>query len=145
MVTAALSPRLQSAVAEYGIFWQMWPRFEQTGGERRLAGLEVELIGFHPSDVDHVDPSCRMCHLVRSLLLVLADRLIQDCVLTRDLLAYSIDSHANSLLCLPALGNRSAVSVSVNLSWNHAPAPMFESDLMSKIKTFLAKCGVHQR
>ena len=145
MATPALSPRVQSVVAEYGIFWQLWPQFEQTGGERRLVGIEVELIGFHPSDINHLDPSCRMCHHVRSVLLAMADRLTEDAVFTQNLISYYIDSHSNSILCLPALGNRSAVSVSINLSWNHAPSPMFEADLQSTIKNLLAKYGIHQR
>jgi hypothetical protein len=64
---------------------------------------------------------------------------------TRDHFNYGIDSHSNSILCLPALGNRSAVSVSISLSWNHAPAPMFEADLQTNIKTLLAKYRIHQR
>lgn len=146
MATPALSSRLQSALAEYGVFWQLWPQFEQTGGERRLVGLEVELIGFHRSDLNHLDPSCRMCHRVRSVLRAVADRVMEDVLFTaRDHLNYGIDSHSNSILCLPALGNRSAVSVSISFSWYHAPAPMFEADLQTNIKTLLARYGIHQR
>lgn len=147
MATPALSLRLQSALAEYGIFWQLWPQVQQSrGGERYLVGLEVELIGFHPSDLNHLNPSCRMCHHVRSVLLAMADRLTEDLLFTtRHHLTCGIDSHSNSILCLPALGNRSTVSVSINLAWTHAPAPMFEAALQSKIKNLLAKYGIHQR
>ncbi len=144
MATPALSSRLQSIAVEYGIFCQLWPEFEQTGGERRLVGLEVELIGFHPSDINHVDPSCPMCHHVRSVLLEMADRVTEDLIFTQSLLTYGIDAHANSILCLPALGNRSAVSVSINLSWNHATSPTFEADVQSKIKSILARYGLYQ-
>jgi hypothetical protein len=50
MATPALNSRVQSLVTEYGVFWQFWPQFEQTHGERRLVGFEVELIGSHTSD-----------------------------------------------------------------------------------------------
>jgi hypothetical protein len=36
MGTAGLNSRVQSLVAEYSLFWQFWPQFEQTDGERRL-------------------------------------------------------------------------------------------------------------
>ena len=145
MATPALSPRVQSVVREYGIFWQPWPQFEQTDGERRPVGLEVELIGSHPSDIKHVDPSCRMCYHVRAILLAIADRLTEDPAFPRNRLTYDIDTHSNSILCLPALGNRAAVPVGIHISWNHAPGSMCEGDLQNKIKTLLAKYGIHQR
>jgi hypothetical protein len=67
MATSALNSRVQSLVTEYGVFWQFWPQFEQTHGERRLVGFEVELIGSHTSDLNHVDPRmpylppCEVC------------------------------------------------------------------------------------
>lgn len=145
MAGPALSPRAQSAVTEYGIFWQQWPEFDQIAGERRLVGLEVELIGFHPSPINHVDPSCPMCHHVRSVLLRIAHLTIQDVVSSGNPLTYNIDSHSNSVLCLPALGNRSAVSVSINVRWRNGTGQCFETDLQSNIRTSLAKRGIHQR
>ena len=73
MATPALNSRVQSLVTEYGVFWQFWPQFEQTHGERRLVGFEVELIGSHTSDLNHVDPACPTCRHVRSVLLAIAD------------------------------------------------------------------------
>ena len=139
-----MNSQVQSA-NEYGIFWQQWPEFAQTEGERRLIGLEVELIGCHASDNNHVDPSCPKCHHVRLVLLGIAYRMVQDLGGRGNFLTYSIDSHANSILCLPALGNRSAVSVSINLRWRAANGQSFEMDLQSKFKAFLAKHGIHQR
>lgn len=63
----------------------------------------------------------------------------------RNLLTYGIDSHSNLIVCLTALGNGLAVFVSINLSWNHAPSPMFEADMQSTIKNLLAKYGLPQR
>jgi hypothetical protein len=145
MASPAMSPRVQSVVNEFGVFWQQWPEFEQISGERRLIGLEVELIGSHASDNNHVDPSCPMCHHVRSVLLRIAHLTIQDIVGSNNSLTYNIDSHSNSVICLPALGNRSAVSVSINVHWGNGTGQCFETDLQSNIRTSLAKRGIHQR
>ena len=145
MATQALSSYVQSAVSEYGLFWQLWPQFEQTNGERRLLGLEVELVGSHNSNLDHFDLTCPLCHHVRSILLRIADLIIRDAVLSRYPLYYNIDSHSNSILCLPSLENRPAVSVSINVSWSHTTGQKFETDLPTEIKNFLVECGIHQR
>ena len=145
MTTPALNSRVQSLVTEYGVFWQFWPQFEQTHGERHLVGFEVELIGFHTSDLNHVDPACPACRHVRSVLLAIADLMPGELAFSRNSLTYNIDSHSNSILCLPALGNRSAVSVSIYVFWNRSNGQSFETDLLSEIKAFLNGWGIHQR
>ena len=145
MASPAMSPQGQSVVNEYGIFWQHWPEFEQTAGERRLVGLEVELIGSHASNNSHLDPSCPMCHHVRLVLLGIAYLMVQDLGGSGNSLTYNVDSHSNSILCLPALGNRSAVSVSINVRWRNGTGQSFETDLQSSIRNSLAKRGIHQR
>jgi hypothetical protein len=145
MTTPALNSRVQSLVTEYGVFWQFWPQFEQTDGERRLVGFEVELIGSHTSDLNHVDPACPICSHVRSVLLAIADLMPGEVTLGRNSLTYNIDSHSNSIVCLPALGNRSAVWVSIYVFWNRANGQSFETDLLNEVKTFLNRWGIHQR
>jgi len=145
MATPALSSRVQSAVAEYGFFWQLWPQFDGTGGERRLVGLEMELIGSHTSDLNHLDPACPMCHHVRSVLLEIVGLLLREASPNQNRLTYEIDAHSNSVLCLPALGNRSAVSVSIYVFWNRSSGQALETDLVSEFKAFLARWGIHQR
>ncbi len=144
MATLALNPRVQSLVTEYGVFWQFWPQFEQTHGERRLVGFEVELIGSHTSDLNHLDPSCPRCRDVRAVLLAIADLLPREARFGENFLTYNIDSHSNSILCLPALGNRSAVSVSVSVSWSRSNGQSLETDLLTEIKSFLSRWGIHQ-
>ena len=144
MATSAVNSQVESIISAYGIFWQMWPQFEQVSGERRLVGLEVELIGSHASDANHVDPSCPMCHHVRSVLLDIADLMTKDDV-DEKALRYDVDSHWNSIFCLPALGNRAAVSVSINVSWSRAASQGFENDLQNRIKSFLDRYGIRQR
>ncbi len=58
MATPALNSQVQSLVAEYSVFWQFWPQFEQIHGERRLVGFELELIGSHTSDLNHLETLC---------------------------------------------------------------------------------------
>jgi hypothetical protein len=145
MATPALNSRVQSLAIEYGVFWQLWPQFEQIDGERRLVGYEVELIGSHTSDLNHIDPACPACRHVRSVLLALADLVPGELALSRHSLTYDIDSHSNSILCLPALGNRSAVSVSIYVSWSRANGSLLETDLMNGIKMSLNRWGIHQR
>jgi len=108
----------QTAVTEYGIFWELWPQFVGTGSERQSVGLEVELIGSHTMDANHLDPTCPMCRRVRYVLLAIASLLVQQALSNSRALICDIDSHANTVLCLPALGNRSLVSVGVNVSWS---------------------------
>ena len=145
MATLALNSRIQSLVTEYRVFWQFWPQFEQTHGERRLIGFEVELIGSHTSDLNHVDPACPVCSHVRSVLLAIVDLMPGELTLSRNSLTYNIDSHSNSIVCLPALGNRSAVWVSIYVFLNRTSGQSFETDLLAGIKTFLNKWGIHQR
>lgn len=145
MATATLNSRVQSLVTEYGVFWQSWPQFEQTHGERRLIGYEVELIGSHNSDLNHLDPACSTCRHVRSVLLAIAEAIPEEGTIGRNSLMYNVDSHSNSILCLPALGNRSAVSVSIHVSWNRSNGSSFETELLNEIKTFLNRWGIHQR
>jgi hypothetical protein len=136
---------MQSLVAEYGVFWQFWPQLDQTNGERRLVGFEVELIGSHKSDLNHLDPACPRCRNVRAVLLAIADLVPREAIPGQYSLTYNIDSHSNSILCLPALGNRSAVSVSIHISWSRSNGHSLDTDLLTELKNFLSRCGIHQR
>ena len=145
MTTPALNSRVQYLATEYGVFWQFWPQFEQTHGERRLVGFEVELIGSHTSDLNHVDPACPRCRNVRAVLLSIASLVPADLALDVNSLTYNIDSHSGAILCLPALGNRSAVWVTVYLSWSRSNGQSFETDLLTEVRALLNKWGIHQR
>jgi hypothetical protein len=145
MTTPALNSRVQSLAIECGVFWQFWPQFEQTHGERRLVGFEVELIGSHTSDLNHVDPTCPKCRNVRAVLLSIANLVPADLAVGANFLTYNIDSHSGEILCLPALGNRAAVWVSIYLSWNRSNGQSLETDLLTEVRTLLNKWGIHQR
>jgi len=145
MATVALNSSVPGLVKEYGVFWQFWPQVEQTRGERRLVGFELELIGSHTSDLNHVDPACSSCHHVRSVLLQIANLLPAGLTFGRNFVTYRIDSHSNSILCLPVLGNRSAVWVSIYVLFNQVNAPSGEMEPLDEVKTLLSRWGIHQR
>ena len=108
-----------------------------------FSGSSGQSLSKQPASV--VDPSCPMCHRVRLALLGIAYLMVQDLTGSADSLMCNVDSHSNSILCLPALGNRSAVSVSINVRWKAANGQALEMDLQGKLKAFLAKHGIHQR
>jgi hypothetical protein len=145
MASAVVIADLQSTVMGYGVFCEMWPQFVERGGERQRDGVEVELIASHTPETTHIDPGCPMCLRVRTLLLVVARYIIGVIRSDSRPITCSINSHTNSILCLPGRGNRSFVSVSVNIFWNEKSRPNCEMDVLSDIKDCLSKFGIRQR
>ena len=142
MASAVVSSELQSALAGYSIFGKLWPQFLVRGGERQKVGLEIELIGSHTPDLFHIDPACPICIRLRSLLIAIARRTIST-LRSRSLpVRCSVDSHTNSILCLPALGNRAFVSVSLNVFWSDKAESSLEADVLSEINGCLSDFGV---
>ena len=143
MPSPMLRSRMQSAVPEYSIFFQFWPRFAGSNGERRMVGTEIELVGSHSSNPNHFDPGCPMCRHVRYALLTIANEIVEHTGLTSRGFMVDIDSHANLILILPALGSRSLATISLNISWNNGND--LEPEVLSDIKRFLSENGIHQR
>ena len=108
-------------------------------------GFEVELIGCHTSNLNHVDGACPRCRNVRAVLLSIANLVPADLAVGVNSLMYNIDSHSGAILCLPALGNRSAVWVSIYLYWSRSNSQSFETDLLTEVRTLLNTWGIHQR
>ena len=145
MASAVVIADLQSAVVKYGVFCELWPQFVGRSGERQRVGLEVELIGSHTHEITHIDPACPMCSRVRTLLLAVGRRIITGMTSDSRPITCRIDSHTNSILCLPARGNRSSVWVSLNIFWSEKARPSFEADVLCDIKDSLNKFGIRQR
>ena len=145
MASALVIADLQSAVVGYGIFCELWPQFVRRSGEFQKVGFEVELIGSHTPEITHIDPACPMCSRVRTLLLAVARHIITGMTSDSRPITCSIDSHANSILCLPARGNRAFVWVSLNIFWSEKGRPSFEADMLRDIKDSLNKFGIRQR
>lgn len=144
LVPAVLNSHLQAAVTEYGIFWELWPQVRMMGSERQTVGFEVELIGCHTSDPAHLDPSCVRCQRVRSAILAIADAVIREMTFSSPDITYDIDSHANSITCSAALGNRPLVSVSINISFRDADQRSVGTNIVHDITQCLAMWGIHQ-
>jgi len=144
MAAAVVSSDLQIPVSEY-LFFELWPQFAAIGGERQRLGLEVELIGSHTPDLNHVDPGCPMCSQLRSFLLAVAKRIMYQISSDSRPIHCSIDSHTNSILFLPARGNRSFVSVNLNISWSDRVMSSFEAGLLRDVKERLSRFGIRQR
>ena len=145
MASAVVNSDLQFPASENGVFCELWPQVAVIGGERQRLGLELELIGSHTPDVNHIDPACPMCFRLRSFLLAVAKRIMRQ--ITSDLrpIHCSVDSHTNSILCLPARGNRSFVWVSLSISWSDKAGLSLEADVLSDIKERLSRLGIRQR
>jgi hypothetical protein len=145
MASAVVIADLESAVVGYGVFCELWPKFVRRDGELQKVGLEVELIGSHTPEITHIDPECLMCSRVRTLLLAVARHIIAGMTSDSQPITCSIDSHTNSILCLPAQGNRSFVWVSLNIFWSEKARPSLEADMLCDIKDSLNKLGIRQR
>jgi hypothetical protein len=102
MATPAVNKGVQFVPAEYSIFWQSWPQFENANGEHRQVGIELELIGAHASDLNHIDPSCPVCRRVRSVLLEIADRVLTGAVPPKiSSVTWLTHIRIRSFVCLP--------------------------------------------
>jgi hypothetical protein len=86
-----------------------------------------------------------MCSRVRMLMLVVARHIITGMTSDSRPITCSIDSHTNSILCLPARGNRPFVWVSLNIFWSERARPSLEADMLCDIKDSLNKLGIRQR
>ncbi len=145
MASIAVTMDLQPVVKQYTIFCELWPLHDVRGGERQRVGVEVELIGSHTTENTHIDPACPKCIRLRSLLLVVAQSLVAEITSNSRSITYHIDSHTNSILCLPASGNRSFVSVSLNVFWSDKGCSRLEEGVLNKIKASLNTLGIRQR
>ena len=134
----------QTAAHEYSIFWQCSPRYEGAGENRRLTDIDVELMGSHTSDPRHLDPDCSVCDDVRSLLLGIAHAMVDETAVHSSGCFCDIDPHASEVLRLPGSGDRSFVSVSVDVFLGNGNGQAPETDVMNAIRSFMVKSGIHQ-
>lgn len=148
MVTSATQPKLNGLLRSYTMLWQLWPQYAVLHGERRQIGFELELIGSHTLDPNHLDPGCLQCHRVRSILLAIAENVAHEVFPNHHSVSYDIDPHSASIVCIPGLANRPCVTVSIIVTDNH----VFEratgglgDAVVSNARTYLAELGILQR
>lgn len=136
---------LEELVTKYDIALQVWPIYSLLNGERIESGFELELIGSHSNDFDHLDPRCRECTRVRTALSLIAKHIVQQKLLSVHL-PYSCDilDHSSSILCSSRYGNRPAVNVSINVNFQNGSIKV-EGTILSKLKKYLAEFGISEK
>ncbi len=140
-------PVMTELVATEEVFMHVWPVPTLTSdGTRPESAHEVELIGSHTADPNHLDPSCSACRQLRSRLQSIAreavERVAQSAGDSPDLDIYY---DPGCIVCSPS-GQRPCVTVSiyVHVQQDHSPSNT-SADTISEIKNVLSKLGVHER
>ena len=146
MATSVCSPGLNTSLNGYYTACSVWPVYFQMKGERRQIGYEVELLGSHSADPDHLDPGCLACNRLRNRLLAIAKAVIASISSSlRESVRCEIHARDASSLFWPRLGNRSLVSVSINISHQHGfdrPIDQSEMATLDEVKNRLAAFGI---
>jgi len=138
-------PNLTELVREYKICCEVWPEYLLVDGERRQVGFELELLGSHSSDTYDLDPICPMCKRARAALLAIAGSIVPRPL---NAVRYEIDTHSQSIMCAPRLGNRPFVTLSIHILHKHGfdqPIDACETDCLKQIRGHLEELGVRER
>lgn len=143
MATAAYPTIAEDTLKGYAVFWHVWPQQAMIDGESRQVGFELEFMGSHCFDPNHLDPSCPLCHRVRSALLAFAAYL-GDHVLDHEPVMYRIDSHSASIVCSTSLANRPCVPVSINVRHQLSNSPGALGLVLDRVKQFLSHHGISE-
>lgn len=138
-------PTLTELVKSYNISCQVWPEYLFVDGERRQTGFELELLGSHCSDSHHFDLTCSMCKRVLATLRAIAGSIVPR---SDNSVRYEIDAHAQSIVLLPRLQNRSFVTLSIRISHSQGfdqPIDAYQINCLNEIKGHLQRVGVRER
>lgn len=136
---------LEELVGQYHIVLQVWPQYSFLGCQRVQIGFELELIGSHSSDPNHLNPTCTKCVGVRAALRRIAGHIILHGSCGDDArYTFELFDHPTSILCSPRYGNRPAVNVSINVEFRSGSLPR-EDRLLSQLKRQLSVLGIHER
>lgn len=149
MATGAVmksKPNVNGALKNYAVVWHGWPYRSVIDGEVRQVGFELEFIGSHCLDPNHLDPGCPQCHRVRAALLVVAEHLANHVFPNlQESLTYEIDSHSTSVVYS---ANRACVTVSIIVMQRHAfdrPIDFSDNSLLGSVKQSIAELGIAER
>jgi hypothetical protein len=147
VVTSVAQPKVDGLLRSYAVLWQLWPQYAVINGERRQVGFELELMGSHTLDPNHLDPGCPQCHRVRSILLAIAEQLAHEVVPNGGSVTCDIDPHSASIVCVAGLGNRPCVTVSIIVTDSHVfdHATTLGDAVVSNARSYLAELGIPQR
>lgn len=148
MATPEVKLNLDEVRKQYSLFWKIWPEYVVLGSERRQVGFEVELIGSHSSDPNHIDPACTICHRVQHVLLLIAAAAVEDGHEAQDSVRHEITHDPQSVVCSPGWGNRACVTVSIHILHKRGFDQLVsqaETDFLEGIRTHLLELGLSQR
>jgi hypothetical protein len=144
MASVEVGLNLTELVREYNICCEVWPEYLSVDGEHRQVGFELELLGSHSLDPNHLDPACPMCKRVRAALREIAGSIVPS----GNSVTYEIDAHSESLICEPRLGHRPFVIVSIRIlhrqGFDQPIAPCVIACL-KQIIAHLEELGVRER
>ena len=140
-------PVMTESVATEEVFMHVWPVPTLTSdGTRRESAHEVELIGSHTADPNHLDPSCSACHQLRSRLQAMARMAVERVAPSAGHLPdLDIYYDPGCIVCSPS-GQRPCVTVSiyVHVQQDHSPSTT-SADTVSQLKNILYKFGVREK
>jgi hypothetical protein len=145
-MSAVSKPNLNTTLNGYFVGCNVWPVYIPINGERRQIGFEVELVGSHSTDPHHFHPGCLECNRVRLKLLTVAETVIASLAPTlRQSVRCEIHARRASILYWPRLGNRSFVSVGIQIFHQHGfdcPIDRSEIATLNDVKESLAQLGI---
>ncbi len=146
MATAVTNAKRNGWLNGVAVFWHVWPYRTVIDREVRQIGFELELMGSHCVDPNHLDPGCPRCRRVRGALLVVAEHLANHVFPNlQESLTYEIDSHSTSIVYS---ANRACVSVSIVVMHRHAFDRAIDGSdnlVLGSLKQSMAEIGITER
>src|SRR6266567_4642802 len=148
LASVEVTSTLKRLIEKYNIALQVWPRYTFDEGQRYQVGFEVELIGSHSLDPNHVYPSCTKCCRTRAALLLIAELVVEPAMALKECpLPCEIYSHPTSILWWPRYGNRSAVNISIKIGFVSDPEARVgkrELGVLNEVRHRLAELGARE-
>jgi hypothetical protein len=146
LATAATNVKQNGWLNGFAVFWHVWPYRTVIDREVRQIGFELELMGSHCLDPNHLNPGCPQCRRVRSALLVVAKHLTDHVFPNlEESLTYDIEPHPTSVVYS---ANRACVTLSIIVMRRHAfDRAMDGSDnfVLGNVKKSMAELGITER
>lgn len=130
----------------YKVRYHVWPEYLVADGVPRQVGFEVELVGAHTSDPNHLDPACLICHHVRSALRDIAEILIHNAAVAGNgAVSCQVEPHDGEIVWS---GNCAVVAVSIVVRRTHdfaRPTDAAELAVLNAIQSDLSELGIGSR
>jgi len=128
------------------IFMQVSKLAVPEGTVHFQSAVEVELIGSHTADPNHLDPSCPACRRLRARMEIISRTAIEQAAQGNKETSFEVYTDPGRIVCLPTNGQRPSVSVSIYL-WvrSEGSSQDGESSSIFQVQQALASLGVRSR